>query len=290
MTLASHALAPSFTHTAAVGPAADYDLLPADTLGVPTPCNVASGTYRMCLAPAASDFLRASQAAINARMASEGSSNTVAFSLSAAGILTITFAAALSSSVTFADGVWQRLGLASNSIALDGNNTIVGTRPVWYLALLSAATGPYWQPMQAGGAEQTTGGRVYAIASTLTSWQRSLKVHFQPTTPTLRAAHNCDATAMYPAEEYVGALGSTATAREWSVLDVLYSARNALCGYTSTWGTARTTTSERIWRVYVTPESLLSTRTELLKAEWLAYCEWDLGLVAPSVTPTETRA
>ena len=290
MTLASHALAPSFTHTAAVGPAADYDLLPADTLGVPTPCNVASGTYRMCLAPAASDFLRASQAAINARMASEGSSNTVAFSLSAAGVLTITFAAALSSSVTFADGVWQRLGLASNSIALDGNNTIVGTRPVWYLALLSAATGPYWQPMQAGGAEQTTGGRVYAIASTLTSWQRSLKVHFQPTTPTLRAAHNCDATAMYPAEEYVGALGSTATAREWSVLDVLYSARNALCGYTSTWGTARTTTSERIWRVYVTPESLLSTRTELLKAEWLAYCEWDLGLVAPSATPTETRA
>ena len=287
---ATSALAVSFTHTAAVGPLADYDLLPADTLGVPTPCNVASGTYRMCLAPAASDFLRASQAAINARMASEGSSNTVAFSLSAAGVLTITFAAALSSSVTFADGVWQRLGLASNSIALDGNNTIVGTRPVWYLALLSAATGPYWQPMQAGGAEQTTGGRVYAIASTLTSWQRSLKVHFQPTTPTLRAAHNCDATAMYPAEEYVGALGSTATAREWSVLDVLYSARNALCGYTSTWGTARTTTSERIWRVYVTPESLLSTRTELLKAEWLAYCEWDLGLVAPSATPTETRA
>ena len=288
--LATSAFAPDFAHTAAVGPAADYDLLPADTLGVPTPCNVASGTYRMCLAPSASDFLRASQAAINARMASEGSSNTVAFSLSAAGVLTITFAAALSSSVTFADGVWQRLGLASNSIALDGNNTIVGTRPVWYLALLSAATGPYWQPMQAGGAEQTTGGRVYAIASTLTSWQRSLKVHFQPTTPTLRAAHNCDATAMYPAEEYVGALGSTATAREWSVLDVLYSARNALCGYTSTWGTARTTTSERIWRVYVTPESLLSTRTELLKAEWLAYCEWDLGLVAPSATPTETRA
>ena len=288
--LATSAFAPDFAHTAAVGPAADYDLMPSDTLGVPTPCNVASGTYRMCLAPAASDFLRASQAAINARMASEGSSNTVAFSLSAAGVLTITFAAALSSSVTFADGVWQRLGLASNSIALDGNNTIVGTRPVWYLALLSAATGPYWQPMQAGGAEQTTGGRVYAIASTLTSWQRSLKVHFQPTTPTLRAAHNCDATAMYPAEEYVGALGSTATAREWSVLDVLYSARNALCGYTSTWGTARTTTSERIWRVYVTPESLLSTRTELLKAEWLAYCEWDLGLVAPSATPTETRA
>ena len=290
MTLASHAFAPEFAHTAAVGPAADYDLLPADTLGVPTPCNVASGTYRMCLAPAASDFLRASQAAINAAMLAEGSTNTVTFTLSAAGVLTITFAAALSSNVAFASGVWQRLGLASNSIALDGNNTITGTRPVWYLAILSAATGPYWQPLQAGGAEQTTGGRVYAIASTLTSWQRSLKVHFQPTTPTLRAAHNCDATAMYPAEEYMDALGSTATAREWSVLDVLYSARNALCGYTSTWGTARVTVGERIWRVYVGPEALLSTRTELLKAEWLAFCEWEVGLVAPAATPTETRA
>jgi hypothetical protein len=288
VTLASHALAPSFTHTSAG--AADYDLMPSDTLLVPTPCNVTTGTYRMCLAPAASDFLRASQAAINAAMLAEGSTNTVVFSLSAAGILTITFAAALSSSVTFADGVWQRLGLASNSIALNGNFQIIGTRPVWHLALLTAATGPYWQPKQAGGAERTNAGRVYALTSSVTSWQRELKVTFQPTTPTLRAALGCDATAMYPAPEYMGAIGSTATAREWSVLDVLYSARNALCGYTSTWGTARTSTSERIWRVYVAPEALLSTATALTKPEWLAYCEWTLALSAPSSTPTETRA
>lgn len=287
MTLASHAFAPEFTHTSATP-----DVTITFASGVsPVTASSATGTYRMWLTRKATCFPRDLTSRIWSAIAlARGTAAAVTPTLSADGVFTMTFEVDIPATITFADGVWQRLGFASASPTLDANNAIVGARPVWHLALLSAATGPYWQPMQAGGAEQTTGGRVYAIASTLTSWQRSLKVHFQPTTPSLRAAHNCDATAMYPAEEYMGSLGSTATAREWSVLDVLYSARNALCGYTSTWGTARTTTSERIWRVYIGPEALLSTRTELLKAEWLAYCEWDLGLVAPSATPTETRA
>ena len=284
MTIASHAFAPEFTHTAEA-----FDLRASFVTGsVDVNAVVATGTYRMCLAPSASDFIRAMEAALNAALALAVRTETVTCSLSAAGIFSITISDA-SDFLKFnlSSALRARLGFTG---APASGATATGSYPVWHLALLSAATGPYWQPMQAGGAEQTTGGRVYAIASTLTSWQRSLRVHFQPTTPTLRAAHSCDATAMYPAEEYMSALGSTATAREWSVLDVLYSARNALCGYTSTWGTARTTTSERIWRVYIGPETLLSTRTELLKAEWLAYCEWNLGLVAPSATPTETRA
>jgi len=284
VTLASHAFAPEFTHTSAAP-----DVTLSFTSGAsPVDVNIPTGTYRMGLAPAASDFIRVMQTAINAALVSAGRAETVTCSLSAAGIFSIEVSPSAAFG-TFGPEPTTRKRLGFSSAPASGSPA-TGDYPVWYLALLSAATGPYWQPMQAGGAEQTTGGRVYAIASTLTSWQRSLKVHFQPTTPTLRAAHNCDATAMYPAEEYMSALGSTATAREWSVLDVLYSARNALCGYTSTWGTARTTTSERIWRVYIGPEALLSTRTELLKAEWLAYCEWDLGLVAPSATPTETRA
>lgn len=285
MTLASHAFAPEFTHTTAT-----QDVTLSFTSGTsPVDVTIPTGTYRMALAPAASDMIRVIQTATNAALGVAGRAETVTCAISAAGIFSITISDATAFGAFSFGGnpLQRRLGFTS---APASGSPAVGNVPVWHLALLSAATGPYWQPMQAGGAEQTTGGRVYAIASTLTSWQRSLKVHFQPTTPTLRAAHNCDATAMYPAEEYMSALGSTSTAREWSVLDVLYSARNALCGYTSTWGTARTTTSERIWRVYIGPEALLSTRTELLKAEWLAYCEWDLGLVAPSATPTETRA
>jgi hypothetical protein len=288
---ATSALAVSFTHTAAVGPLADYDLLPADTLGVPTPCNVATGTYRMCLATAATDFLRASQAAINAAMLAEGSTNTVAFSLSSAGIVTITFSAALSSSVTFASGVWQRLGLASNSIALDSNFAIVGTRPVWHLAILAATTGQRWQPSQPGGAERTNSGRVYTFGSPSTSWTRSLKVHFQPSTPTVRAARGDEATALYPDTAYMDALGSTATAREWSVLDVLRVAGNASCALAlGTWQAIRTSTTERYWLGYVAPESLLSQAVVPLKEEWSAYEEWALGFVLPSSSPSGTRA
>ncbi len=292
MTLAAtSAFAPDFTHTAAVGPLADYDLLPADTLGVPTPCNVATGTYRMCLAPAASDFLRVSQAAINAAMLAEGSTNTCAFALSASGILTITFAAALSSSVTFASGVWQRLGLASNSIALNGSLQITGTRPVWHLALLSATKHGPWLPKQAGGTEQTTGGRVYAIAASATSWQRKHAVSFQPTTPAQRTAQGADATALLPAPEYMGALGSTATAREWSVLDVLQAARNAPCGVAiDNWQTVRASTSERFWYGYVAGESLLSPALTAPDETWDAWADWTLGVVLPATGASITRA
>lgn len=293
MTLASHALAPEFTYTSA-GAGLDVEL--SFTAGTsPVGVTIPTGTYRMALAPSASDLLRVIATAINAASAGAGHTNdVVSLTVDANGTAVYTFTGGVSGEcdgVAFSTSLQRILAFASSfGPPIDNSYVVRGSRPVWHLALLTAATGPYWQPMQAGGAEQTTGGRVYAIASTLTSWQRSLKVHFQPTTPALRASHGCDATAMYPAEEYMDALGSTTTAREWSVLDVLYSARNALCGYTSSWGTARTSTSESIWRVYVAPDSLLSTRTELLRPEWLAFCEWELGLVAPSTTPTETRA
>jgi hypothetical protein len=245
----------------------------------------------MCLATAATDFLRASQAAINAAMLAEGSTNTVAFSLSSAGIVTITFSAALSSSVTFASGVWQRLGLASNSIALNGNFQIIGARPVWHLALLSATKHGPWLPQQAGGTEQTTGGRVYAIAATLTSWQRKHAVSFQPTTPTHRTAQGADATALLPAPEYMGALGSTSTAREWSVLDVLYGCRNAACGLAlDNWQTVRTSTSERFYYGYVGGESLLSPALTAPDETWDAWSDWTLSVVLPTTGASITRA
>jgi hypothetical protein len=282
-TPATHALAPAFTHTSeAPDVSLSFNSGPS-----PVTASVATGTYRMCLAPVASDFIRAMQAAINAALVGAGRSETVTCTLSAAGIFTFTISdpAALN---TFGLGTvtQRRLGFT----VAPGASPASGNVPVWYLALMSCATGAYWQPRQPGGAEVTNGGRVYTFASTITAWARKLKVEYQPTTPAMRAAHATDATALYPADEYMGALGSTSTAREWSVLDVLYASRNALCGYTSTWGTARTSTTERIWRAYVAPASLLSLTTELYRTEWLAYSTWPLEMSADATTPTETRA
>ena len=289
--LASHAFAPEFTHTTA-----SPDVTLTFAVGGPITASLASGVYRMTLAPLASDYLRQLALAVQTALAVRGVYTVIA-SMSAFGIpsLRIVSAAGMPTAVTFATGVFRRLGYSSATPAItvvSGSIVdITASRSAWNLALLTAATGEYWQPLQAGGSEQTTAGRVYALAATATSWQRDLGVHYQPTTVAFRASQGAQATALYPDDEYFDALGSTATNREWSVLDVLYSARNAICGTSiGTWQTDRNDSSARIWRAYVGPGTILSPALKLLKAEWLAYSEWTFALVAPSSAPSELRS
>jgi hypothetical protein len=286
--LASHAFAPEFTHTTA-----SPDVTLTFAVGGPITASLASGVYRMTLAPLASDYLRQLALAIQTALGS----STVIASMSAFGIpsLRIVSVNPLPTGVTFAASVFKRLGYSSATPTITVVSAsiidITASRSAWNLALLTAATGEYWQPLQAGGSEQTTAGRVYAVAATATSWQRDLGVHYQPTTVAFRASQGAQATALYPDDEYFDALGSTATNREWSVLDVLYSARNALCGVSiGTWQTDRNDSSSRIWRAYVGPGTILSPTLKLLKAEWLAYSEWTFALVAPSSAPSELRS
>lgn len=290
--LASHAFAPEFTHTAA---APDVSLTFASGTS-PVTASLTTGVYRMTLAPLASDYLRQLALAIQSALAVRGTYTVIA-SMSAFGIpsLRIVSAAGMPTAVTFSTSVFRRLGYSSATPAItvvSGSIVdITASRSAWNLALLTAATGEYWQPLQAGGVEQTTAGRVYAVAATATSWQRDLVVRFQPTTVAYRASLGAQATALYPDAEYLDALGSTATNREWSVLDVLYSARNALCGVSiGTWQTDRNDSSARLWRAYIGPQTILSPTLKLLKAEWLAYSEWTLALVAPSSAPSELRS
>lgn len=283
------AIAENFTHTAAVGPLADYDLLPADTLGVPTPCNVASGTYRMSLAPAASDFLRASQAAINAAMLAEGSTNTVAFTLSATGILTITFAAALSSSVTFASGVWQRLGLASNSIALNANFAIVGSRPVWHLATFVERVSADWQQRTAVASAETAGGVGYGVTSGITRWQDELTFGFIPRDPTFGTSLGVAQTPWEPDAAYLTALG-TVGARAYSVSDLLSTAMGKTCAFAAgNFQALRTSTTERYHLVTIPGRECGAPRLARLRPGWDAYRRWTTMLIRQS-TPTGTRA
>lgn len=286
--LASHAFAPEFVHTTA-----SPDVTFTFAVGGPISASLASGTYRMTLAPLASDYLRQLALAIQTALGSY----TVIASMSAFGIpsLRIVSANPLPTGVTFAASVFKRLGYSSATPTITVVSAsiidITASRSAWNLALLTAATGEYWQPLQAGGVEQTTAGRVYAIAATATSWQRDMAVRYQPTTVAFRASQGAQATALYPDDEYFDALGSTATNREWSVLDVLYSARNALCGVSiGTWQLDRNDSSARIWRAYVGPGTILSPALKLLKAEWLAYSDWTLALVAPSSAPSELRS
>lgn len=292
MTLrATSAFAPAFTHTAAPTPAVDFDVLPPDTAGVHVSGVVASGTYRMCLAPSGDDFLRAFEAAVNTALSSASSATTVALSLSTAGVVTLTFSTALSAAVTLADSLWRMLGFASGSLTLDAGHAVTGTRPVWYLALLSAVKRGPPQPQQAGGAEETPGGRVYAVAASATSWALRAAVSYQPTYPAQRAASGAEATALEPEMAYLGALGDTTTAREWTVLDVLYVARNAACGVAlDSWPAIRTSTTTAFYVADIGPRTLLSPELKAQDETWDAWADWTLDLVLPTSNASTTRA
>ena len=288
MTLAAtSAFAPTFTHTAA---SPDFTLtFSAGTS--PVTGTLTTGDYRMWLAASTGCYLRKVAAAVKAAiLAARGGTISVTATLSADGIATFTFANDIPSTITFAAPMWRILGFSSAAPTITAG-VITGARPVMYLALLSAVKYGPLQPRQAGGTEETTGGRVYAIAASLTSYRRKHSVSMQPTTTAQRTAQGAEATAMLPANAYLGALGSTSTAREWSVLDVLYASRNALCGIAvDNWPTLRTSTSYDLFLGYVAGDSLLSPEITAQDETWDAWCDWTLTIVLPTTSQTTTRA
>jgi hypothetical protein len=279
---ANHALACDFAHTTA---APDITFTFASGTS-PVTVTLPTGTYRMWLAPSANCYLRALAAAITTQVSSaRGATYTCIASLSADGIasLRLISAAGLPTGVTFAAPMWRRLGYSAASPTLSPGSGLIdigGALPVWHLALLAAAVGDRWQPLQAGGSEQTTGGRVYSIAASNTTYERRLKVSFQPSDPTYRVIVGSEATPLYPDGGYFTELGSTATAREWSILDVLQACRNAPCAVAiGNWQTLRTDTTTPYRLVDVGPDTVLSPEVTAHSEEWGAYEKWVLHLV-----------
>jgi hypothetical protein len=119
VTLASHALAPEFTYTSA---APDATMTFASGTS-PITASTATGTYRMWLAPKVSCFPRDLATRIKAAIATRGASPVVTASLSADGILSMTFKDDIPATITFAADVWRRLGFASASPTI----TTIGT-------------------------------------------------------------------------------------------------------------------------------------------------------------------
>ena len=96
---------------------------------------------------------------------------------------------------------------------------------------------------------------------------------------------------MYPPMAYMGAVGSTADDREWTVLDVLRAARNALCGIAlGNWQEARASTAEDYWRGYVAQPTLLSPEPKVFDRRVRVWTKLSLMFSHPSTAPTETRA
>ena len=277
------ALAPTFTHTAAV---ADFTLTFASGVS-PVTGTLASGDYRMRLAASTGCYLRKLAAAMKAAINSARSSGAgVVVSLDASCLVTFTFQVDVPATVTLAAPMWQLLGFASASPTVTGGS-ITGVRPVWHLATFIERVSNDWSQRTPIAAAETIAGIGYGVTSGTPTWTDEIAYGFIPRDPTFRASLGLYQTAWFPADAYLTTPG-VAAAREYSVSDLLTASLGRTVGYAN--GTLQTIlagTSTTIDLVTIPGAEISTPRVVRLRQGWDAYRRWTTRLIRQS-TPTES--
>lgn len=277
------ALAPTFTHTAAV---ADFTLTFASGVS-PVTGTLASGDYRMRLAASTGCYLRKLAAAMKAAINSARSSGAgVVVSLDASCLVTFTFQVDVPATVTLAAPMWQLLGFASASPTVTGG-AITGVRPVWHLATFVERVSNDWSQRTPIAAAETIAGIGYGVTSGTPTWTDEIAYGFIPRDPTFRASLGLYQTAWFPADAYL-TTPSVAAAREYSVSDLLTASLGRTVGYAN--GTLQTIlagTSTTIDLVTIPGAEISTPRVVRLRQGWDAYRRWTTRLIRQS-TPTES--
>lgn len=261
------------------------------SIGVTTyTATVAAGTYRISLASSTADILRVVSAAMLAATPSVPGGMTLDVSLDATtGLVTVTSNNALKLTTLHSTLLGRILGVdtPTGSAAL----VVTADRQPWYLALFCGLHGGAWKPSRSGAVERTAGGVVYSFAGTLASYDRELMASLIPWGPTEATEAECPATPFYPLPQYREALGVTSTARVWGLLDVWTAAQNAGasigCALSTTWQTARASTTERYDVGSLAADVLEPTRQD---ERWARYLSTRFSFVLPTSGQTGTRA
>lgn len=260
------------------------------TIGVTTyTATVAAGTYRISLASSTADILRVVASAMLAATPSVPGGMTLDVSLNDSGLVVFTSNNAFKLTTLHSTLLGRILGVdtPTGSAAL----TVTADRQPWYVALFCGLHGGAWKPSRSGAAERTAGGVVYSFAGTLASYDRELMASLIPWGPTEATEAECPATPFYPLPQYREALGVTSTARVWGLLDVWTAAQNAGasigCALSTTWQTARASTTERYDVGSLAADVLEPTRQD---ERWARYLSTRFSFVLPTSSQTGTRA
>lgn len=268
---------------------ATYDLRFTFAAGA-SPVNVlltTATTYKIHLTTAATDALRVLQTAANTALSGAGRAETVAITLTADGLVNIAMTGGSWATIVLSSNLSKLLGIATSATPAA---SITGSRLPWYVAGFVCAYGGAWQRRAAGVIEECPDGTVYSFASGPSAWRRSVKIEHLPRTPTIRTAESFPGSAAYPDEAYWSAVGSTATDREWSLLDVIANAQNRAATFTTSFQTVRTSTTERYFTGRLGKGSLLAPEIARMDDRWDAFTAHELDFVCPGTAPTGTRA
>lgn len=248
---------------------------------------VASKTgARFLLAPSADEFAAHVQTAINAALAAALYSETVTLAWGADGRLTASISAG-----TMALSLHPSLNRILGFIPTSGAASSTADEPPMYLGLFVGGQGGTWDHVLSVSSETTAGGTVYGFDAGASHWRRTVTWSMVPATQDYATDAGYPGTPLRPTLEHWASLGSTATARRWSVADLLAVSQNADAGLTvSDFQALRTSTTTRYHLGRLAPETLQALRTQRQDARWPRYESWEMGFVSPGTAPTGTRA
>lgn len=273
------ALAPDFTWLST-----GTDFFASFSAGPTVTANLTDGVYRMQLAPAATDFVRASVAAINAAMAVAGRLETFALGPNEDGRMVLSLSAGTFTATV--GPMLATLGWLNQPVAVATSTASYQPR---YIVYSVCAYDGVWAARQDGATEVTAGGTVYSFGGSDTSYLRELQVEKIPWDPNRALTCESPATPWWPDMGYYHLLGNTAVVRPWSVLDVLRWCTNSNTAMTiGDFQDLRSSTSTRYWIGRIT--TVLSPVVEREDAKWPAFVRHKLGFMVGSGVNTGTRA
>lgn len=248
-----------------------------------------AGTWRIALASASADALRVLAASMLAATPSAPMGMTVSVEVSDAGVCVLTSNNAFKLLTLHNTALGKALGFtaATASPAL----VVTATRPPWYVAFFCALYGGAWRPVRHGAIERTAGGSVYALAGTLTTWDRDLRAELVPWGPAEATEAGTPATPFYPLAPYREHLGETSADRVWGLCDVWVAAQNASarggCALTLSWQSVKASTSETFDVGALAAPTLEPERQD---ERWQRWINTRFSFVLPASGQTGTRA
>lgn len=236
---------------------------------------VASGTYRVLLSPAASDLLAVLNAAIVTAMGAVSRTETIVFSMTAAGLVTITASAA----VTMADLHTSTLGaiLGFTSGIAGSFTTRTADRMPRHVALLCGQASAPWAPTREMAVEMAAGGTTYGVMGTQETHETDAVFAFIPDEPGITS----DAlTPWAPAKANLATVGSHTGV--WSVRDMLRLAIGQTWTFAHDYQTVRSSSSERFDYVTVHHDTIRAPRITRSIPDVIRYTTWTAKLVRVS--------
>ena len=241
----------------------------------PVNVTVASGTYRVLLSPAASDLLAVLNAAIVTAMGAVSRTETIVFSMTAAGLVTITASAA----VTMADLHTSTLGaiLGFTSGIAGSFTTRTADRMPRHVALLCGQASAPWAPTREMAVEMAAGGTTYGVMGTQETHEADAVFAFIPDEPGITS----DAlTPWAPVKANLSTVGSHTGV--WSVRDMLRLAIGQTWTFAHDYQTVRSSSSERFDYVTVHHDTIRAPRITRSIPDVIRYTTWTAKLVRVS--------